>query len=206
MDVLGDVAPGTHVTGHVVIPVDPGEAAVLDRQPVVEAGQVVDTGDGGPHSLLHPDRLEGDVLPQELREVGSSQVAWSRASEDGGGGDSAPLARRHEIGEADEVVAGLGDDGVGVVVDEGNVARQRHPVELDELGRLLGAGEAGRGGEGRLAGVRTHELERPCRLGVGELGVATERDELEVLGPAGLERLEQERVGSWVDLPLGVVG
>ncbi len=122
---------------------DRRDGSVLAGEPVALLHQVIDAGCGGPHPLRHPHRRQENVLVEKLRDVGAGEVGGAGAAEEGRGRDAAgAVARSGETGGAREVFGGAERQRMGVVDVERQIAQQRLPVELDQLGGLFVAREA----------------------------------------------------------------
>src|SRR6185295_5284648 len=95
---------------------------------------------------------------------------------------------------------------MSTVLGEWHVTEKSVPVELYQLPRLLGAREAGSGRAVELRAVRPHEVERPGRLGIGELDEAAEGDALEVFRLAAPQGPQIDVVGLGIDGTRTIVG
>ncbi len=124
-----------------------------NRQPLGESREMIAGGDKSSPTLGEQGRAEGDGLPEKLGNEGADLVSGSGPSEEVSKGRGAAIG-----GAAGETLGGGGEEGVGVVVRERDVASQTAPVQLNEIGRMSGGGEGGRWREGKLAGIETGQV------------------------------------------------
>src|SRR5262249_17791344 len=116
-------------------------SSVLNRQPIVVGGHVIHTGRRCSHAAINSLGAERSVQPQELRNIGPNKITRREAAKERARCDPATEFRSAEIGEARQIGSRAIDERIGVVLREGHIASERHPVVLGDLGGLFGAAE-----------------------------------------------------------------
>ena len=205
MDPLAEVAAVAEVPAHRIRTREDRAEAVLAVQPVGILRQVVQAGELGLDLAVDVLGPERGREPEELRDVGAVETARERIAEQALGGhlavDPRALENRHgvEVRHRRRHVRMVG------VVEEIDVAQLGHPVQLDPLSRLFGAGERRRRRRRDVPGVHPLQLERQAAHRVGEPPPAAGPDGRVVRRLAAVDGLEQALVGVRVHLAERVV-
>ena len=182
MDVGGHVARGgdepRRVLERVLVP---PIGTVLDGQPLVEVGHIIQAllgrllplidAEGAVNDvsvgLLDLETTIGGAADQELRDVGSDQIARRDPAEEGGGCHSTPDLGSPEVRElVRERIGRLLGQGVALKGVELGVAQQGHPVEFTHLGRVLRAVDSGCRRHRECLHIGALEVEGQPRLGI----------------------------------------
>jgi serine/threonine protein kinase len=203
VDELGQVPPGAEVArlgveAEFVLRLEATLAGdpllVVGQESLARGRQAVALFDG-PDPVRH-------VEPEELAEVGAGQATGGFAAEKGfrreprAGGRDQRLRERREVGDRRL------DESVRPVLAEGDVGRQRLPIDLRHLAGHPGAGEGGRRRQVGGVAIDAGQVEGVSGLGVVQLDRRgrVAGDALERLGVAAGEDRQPVLVSPRFDL------
>jgi len=188
-----------------------GHVALLRREPLGLGGQEVAAAVGQapvcPNLVIDGDDPFGKRHQEKLGDIGPDQVEKGRATQTQAK-EVLGVHRRHAVERAHAVEIGDGalGDRFESVLGERDIARQRHPVELDSLSRSLRAGHSGRGRDHQLLIIHAFGIERQPCLRVHQPCGPPQGNGLKIGEFAAGQRVNQALIGIKIDLAKGIDG
>ncbi len=151
-------------------------------------------------ALIDRQRTHARVLQQELRQVRAHRLAGETTAEKQiwchpGATVAWPLICR----QAGQFTRRLDRHGVTGIVAKCDIAQQRCPVELDEFGGVLIAGDGGCGWHRELTAIQALQFKRQTALGTVQRACSPQLDCFKIGGVAAIQSFAKGQVGSRID-------